>query len=70
VVSARELGVSADPQMTGFGEMGTTNIAFLLISAFFAERALRAGAQGYVMKKAPKEELLAAIRDIVQADLC
>jgi DNA-binding NarL/FixJ family response regulator len=40
--------------------------AFLPISAFFAERALRAGAQGYVMKKAPKEELLAAIRDIVQ----
>jgi DNA-binding NarL/FixJ family response regulator len=32
----------------------------------FAERALRAGAHGYVMKKAPKEELLAAIRDIVQ----
>ena len=42
----------------------------LVYSAFeetiFAERALRAGAQGYVMKKAPKEELLAAIRDIVQ----
>ena len=36
----------------------------LVYSAFeetiFAERALRAGAQGYVMKKAPKEELLAA----------
>jgi DNA-binding NarL/FixJ family response regulator len=42
----------------------------LVYSAFeetiFAERALRAGAHGYVMKKAPKEELLMAIRDIVQ----
>jgi DNA-binding NarL/FixJ family response regulator len=29
----------------------------------FAERALRAGANGYLMKKAMKEELLTAIRD-------
>jgi len=46
------------------------DLLVLVYSAFeetiFAERALRAGAQGYVMKKAPKEELLAAIRDIVQ----
>ena len=45
----------------------------LVYSAFeetiFAERALRAGAQGYVMKKAPKEELLVAIRDIVQGGI-
>src|SRR5881392_673772 len=45
-------------------------LLILVYSAFeetiFAERALRAGAEGYVMKKAPKEELLAAIRDIVQ----
>src|SRR5207249_7039947 len=45
----------------------------LVYSAFeetiFAERALRAGAQGYVMKKAPKEELLAAIREIVGGNI-
>ena len=44
-------------------------LLILLYSAFeetiFAERALRAGAEGYVMKKAPKEELLAAVREIV-----
>ena len=32
----------------------------------FAERAMRAGADGYVMKSAPKEALAVAIRDIVK----
>jgi DNA-binding NarL/FixJ family response regulator len=45
----------------------------LVYSAFeetiFAERAFRAGAEGYVMKKAPKEELLAAIREIVSGNI-
>lgn len=49
-------------------------ILFILVySAFeetiFAERALRAGADGYVMKKAPKEELLSAIREIVSGNI-
>jgi DNA-binding NarL/FixJ family response regulator len=35
----------------------------------FAERAMRAGADGYVMKKAPKEDLLAAIRDIMNGGI-
>src|SRR4030095_3176478 len=37
--------------------------------AIFAERALRAGADGYVMKTAPKEELLAAIREILNGNI-
>src|SRR5438552_10048959 len=45
----------------------------LVYSAFeeslFAERALRAGADGYVMKKAPKEELLTAIREILSGNI-
>jgi DNA-binding NarL/FixJ family response regulator len=45
-------------------------LRILVYSAFdesiFAERAMRAGAGGYVMKRAPKEELAAAIRDIVK----
>lgn len=44
-------------------------LLILVYSAFeetiFAERAVRAGAEGYVMKKAPKEELVAAIHDIL-----
>src|ERR1043165_1398489 len=45
----------------------------LVYSAFeetiFAERAFRAGADGYMMKKAPKEELLTAIREIVTGNI-
>jgi DNA-binding NarL/FixJ family response regulator len=38
----------------------------VLEETIFAERAIRAGANGYVMKNAPKEELAAAIRDIMK----
>jgi DNA-binding NarL/FixJ family response regulator len=48
-------------------------LLILVYSAFeesiFAERAMRAGADGYVMKNAPKEELLAAIRDILSGGI-
>ena len=48
-------------------------LLILVYSAFeetiFAERAFRAGADGYVMKKAPKEELLTAIREIVSGNI-
>src|SRR6266513_6002826 len=37
--------------------------------AIFAERTLRAGAEGYVMKTAPKEDLLAAIREILNGNI-
>jgi DNA-binding NarL/FixJ family response regulator len=44
-------------------------LLILVYSAFeesiFAERALRAGANGYLMKKAAKEEMLTAIRDVL-----
>ena len=35
----------------------------------FADRALRAGANGYLMKQATNEELLTAIRDIVRGEI-
>src|SRR6266496_4127092 len=48
-------------------------LLILVYSAFeeeiFAERTLRAGADGYVMKKAPKEELVAAIREILRGNI-
>src|SRR5213076_3191867 len=44
-------------------------LLILVYSAFeetiFAERTFRAGAEGYVMKKAQKDELLTAIREIM-----
>ena len=48
-------------------------LRIIVYSAFeetiFAERALRAGANGYLMKKAIKEELLAAIRDVLRGQI-
>ena len=48
-------------------------LLILVYSAFeetiFAERALRAGANGYLMKKAIKEEMLAAIRDVLRGQI-
>jgi DNA-binding NarL/FixJ family response regulator len=48
-------------------------LLILVYSAFeetiFAERAFRAGAEGYVMKKAPKEEVLTAIREILSGNI-
>ena len=48
-------------------------LLILVYSAFeetiFAERAFRAGADGYVMKKGPKEELLTAIREITSGNI-
>jgi DNA-binding NarL/FixJ family response regulator len=48
-------------------------LLILVYSAFeetiFAERALRAGANGYLMKKAPREEMLTAIGDILRGQI-
>jgi two-component system, NarL family, response regulator FusR len=48
-------------------------LLILVYSAFeetiFAERAFRAGAEGYVMKRALKEELLTAIREILSGNI-
>src|SRR5690242_6027966 len=49
------------------------DLLILVYSAFeeaiFAERSLRAGADGYVMKTAPKEELLVALREILGGNI-
>jgi DNA-binding NarL/FixJ family response regulator len=48
-------------------------LLILVYSAFeetiFAERALRAGANGYLMKRAIKEEMPAAIRDVLRGQI-
>jgi DNA-binding NarL/FixJ family response regulator len=48
-------------------------LLIIVYSAFeetiFAERALRAGANGYLMKRAVKEEMLAAIRDVLRGQI-
>ncbi len=51
----------------------TPALLILVYSAFeesiFAMRALRAGASGYLMKRAPKDEMLAAISDILRGEI-
>jgi len=49
------------------------NLPVLVLSmreeSLFAERAIRAGAQGYVSKSAPSERLISAIRQVLRGEL-
>jgi DNA-binding NarL/FixJ family response regulator len=38
--------------------------------SLYAERVLRAGAHGYIMKQRPTSELLAGIRAVLQGEMC
>ena len=70
-----ELRLGAGDSLKLVRELKAENRALriLVYSAFeesiFAERAMRAGVNGYVMKRAPKEKLVAAIRDVVEGGL-
>ena len=73
VVTALRLG--AGDNLKFIKELKTQNPALriLVYSAFeesiFADRAMRAGASGYVMKQAPSEKLAIAIREIVKGGI-
>src|SRR5271170_370938 len=51
----------------------TTNLPVLILSmhdeSIYAERAMRAGANGYIMKQEATEKVLVAIRRILQGDV-
>ena len=70
-----ELRLGAGDSLRFLKELKTENRALriLVYSAFeetiFAERAVRAGANGYVMKRAPKKQLATAIREIVKGGI-
>jgi DNA-binding NarL/FixJ family response regulator len=70
-----ELRLGAGDSLKLVKELKAENrtLRILVYSAFeesmFAKRAMRAGANGYVMKRAPKEKLAAAIRDIVNGGI-
>jgi DNA-binding NarL/FixJ family response regulator len=53
--------------------MKTTNLPVLILSmhdeTIYAERAMRAGANGYIMKQEATEKVLVAIRRILQGDV-
>lgn len=73
LLTALRLGAGDSLEFVKSMKSERPELAILVYSAFeetiFAERALRAGADGYVMKKAPKEELLEAIREIMGGNI-
>lgn len=73
LVTALRLGVEDSLKSIKKLKSETPRLRILVYSAFaeiiFAERAMRAGASGYVMKQAPREELSCAIREIMKGDI-
>jgi len=73
LLTALRLGTGDSLEFLKALKSESPDMLILVYSAFeetiFAERAFRAGAEGYVMKKAPKGELLAAIREIMSGNV-
>jgi DNA-binding NarL/FixJ family response regulator len=73
LVTALRLGTGDSLDFVKAVKAEKPGLLILVYSAFeeaiFAERSLRAGADGYVMKNAPKGELLAAIREILSGNI-
>jgi len=73
LVTALRLGAEDSLKSIKKLKSETPRLRILVYSAFaeiiFAERAMRAGANGYVMKQAPREELPIAIREIMKGDI-
>src|SRR5438094_6102453 len=73
LVTALRLGAGDSLEFVKAMKAERPSLLILVYSAFeeaiFAERALRAGAAGYMMKTAPAEELLVAIREIVAGNV-
>src|SRR5439155_14019186 len=73
LVTALRLGTGDSLEFVKALKAEQPGLLILVYSAFeeatFEERSLRAGAEGYVMKTAPKEELLAAVREILSGNI-
>src|SRR6266487_4076586 len=73
LVIALRLGAGDSLELVKALKAERTGLLILVYSAFeeaiFAERALRAGAAGYMMKTAPAEELLVAIREVAAGNI-
>jgi len=73
VVTALGLGVENSLKLIRTLKAENPTLRVLVYSGLdetiFAKRAMRAGANGYVMKQAPREELAAAIRDVVNGGI-
>src|SRR6266699_107602 len=73
LVTALRLGAGDSLEFVKALKAEQPALLILVYSAFeeaiFAERTLRAGAEGYMMKSAPAEELLTAIREILSGNI-
>jgi len=73
LVTELRLGAGDSPKLVKKLKAENRALRVMVYSALeesiFAERAMRAGADGYVMKSAPREELAAAIRDIMKGGI-
>ena len=73
LLTALRLGVGDSLEFVKALKAERPGLLILVYSAFeeeiFAERSLRAGAVGYIMKTAPAEELLVAIRELVAGNI-
>ena len=73
LISALRLGTGDSLEFVKALKAERPALLILVYSAFeeaiFAERALRAGADGFVMKKAPRQELLVAIREVISGNI-
>ena len=73
VVTALRLGAGDSLKLIKELKNQNPGLCVLVYSAFeeniFAERAIRAGASGYVMKQAPSEKLASAVREIMKGGI-
>jgi DNA-binding NarL/FixJ family response regulator len=73
LITALRLGTGDSLEFVKALKAEKPGLLILVYSAFkeaiFAEPTLRAGTDGYVMKNAPKEEFLAAIREILSGNI-
>jgi len=62
-------GITLVKDIVTFHPRLPTLILSTLDEGIYAERALRAGARGYIMKQEPVEDLLAAVRQVMAGDV-
>ena len=73
LLTALRLGAEDSLKLIKQLKAKNAGLRILVYSAYdeniFAERAMRAGASGYVMKQAPTEKMTAAIRDVMRGGI-
>ena len=62
-------GLEAIPRIRALNNPPAILVLSMHDEALYAERALRAGAQGYVMKDAPPEVIVRAVRSVLQGNI-